>query len=569
MTWDRFRIALLSSSLFIACDGSGNSCTEDETRVGAQCIKVYTQRFVRLNSVGYRPEGRKLATISGGDGTFRVRSGRDVVLEGAGVPVSGEETAEPLLYVADFSEVTEPGAYVLEADGAGSSPRFRIASDVYVEVVQKLMLGLYGQRCGVDVTFEHGGETFEHAECHLEDAWLDSYEKPDEIRATRYGWHDAGDYGKYVNNGAFSLGMMLLAWQQFTPALEAIELEIPERGGAFPDFLDECKFQLDWLMQMQLEDGSVADRVTTRGFDGTVSPEDSVGRRRLSPATTTATADFVAVVARAARAFGPYDAALAEGYREAAERGWEYLTATPEDTMPPQGSSMRAEFTGGYWSSDGDDRFWAAAELWETTGDPDLLADLEVRAESARPGVYWDWPDMTNLGVFTYLLSEREGRNLDLVDSLNATVQAHARIVEGASNAHPYGSPLGYRYIWGSNGIAARTTMSVAVASAMDPGAATTYATDTIATTLDHLLGRNYYGRSYVTGLGYYPARFPHHRPSQADSAFEPWPGLLVGGPEATATSWNDADSDFRTNEIAINWNAAMIYAAASLLPAE
>jgi hypothetical protein len=33
------------------------------------------------------------------------------------------------------------------------------------------------------------------------------------------------------------------------------------------------------------------------------------------------------------------------------------------------------------------------------------------------------------------------------------------------------------------------------------------------------------------------------------------------------ATAWRDDGKDYQTNEIAINWNAAMIYAAASLLP--
>ena len=94
-----------------------------------------------------------------------------------------------------------------------------------------------------------------------------------------------------------------------------------------------------------------------------------------------------------------------------------------------------------------------------------------------------------------------------------------------------------------------------------------------ISLQLDHLLGRNYYGRSYVTGVGYHPPQNPHHRPSQADSAREPWPGLLVGGPWSSssppATAWVDESEDYNTNEIAINWNAAMIYAAASLLPSE
>jgi endoglucanase len=51
-----------------------------------------------------------------------------------------------------------------------------------------------------------------------------------------------------------------------------------------------------------------------------------------------------------------------------------------------------------------------------------------------------------------------------------------------------------------------------------------------------------------------------------------PWPGLLVGGPSQggepePATRWVDNFNDYESNEVAINWNAAMIYAVAAMLP--
>jgi hypothetical protein len=87
---------------------------------------------------------------------------------------------------------------------------------------------------------------------------------------------------------------------------------------------------------------------------------------------------------------------------------------------------------------------------------------------------------------------------------------------------------------------------------------------DTCLDALNHLLGRNCYGRSFVTGLGFNPPMHPHDR--RCGDGQGPWPGYLVGGPHPTATDWHDAQSDFRTNEIAINWNAALIYALAACL---
>jgi len=83
-----------------------------------------------------------------------------------------------------------------------------------------------------------------------------------------------------------------------------------------------------------------------------------------------------------------------------------------------------------------------------------------------------------------------------------------------------------------------------------------------------HLFGRNYYNRSYVTGLGREPAMHPHDRRSGADGIDAPWPGYVVGGGQS-ATGWHDDQEDYRTNEIAINWQAGLVYALAAFTSGE
>jgi len=90
------------------------------------------------------------------------------------------------------------------------------------------------------------------------------------------------------------------------------------------------------------------------------------------------------------------------------------------------------------------------------------------------------------------------------------------------------------------------------------------------ATALDalhHLLGRNTFGRSFVTGIGFEPPLHPHDRLSGSLKLGVPSPGLLVGGPHPRATDWQDVQADFQHNEIAINWNAALIYLLAEFVP--
>jgi endoglucanase len=83
---------------------------------------------------------------------------------------------------------------------------------------------------------------------------------------------------------------------------------------------------------------------------------------------------------------------------------------------------------------------------------------------------------------------------------------------------------------------------------------------------LNFLFGRNYYNRSFVTGLGLNPPMYPHDRRSGGDSLRDPWPGYLVGGGWPGAKDWKDDQDSYQTNEIAINWNGALIYALAASL---
>ena len=71
--------------------------------------------------------------------------------------------------------------------------------------------------------------------------------------------------------------------------------------------------------------------------------------------------------------------------------------------------------------------------------------------------------------------------------------------------------------------------------------------------------------------VGYNPPVNIHHRPSVADKVYFPYPGLLVGGTggrDNKATTWVDEVGDGSSNEVAVNWNAPLVYAAAALTPA-
>ena len=544
---------------------------------------------VRADSVGYVSNREKRVTIvlpagmtSLSDTTAEVRDAdTDTVVWSCTVtgPMT-DSTTGATVYVGDFSPFTSPGNYYIAvpglqtSSGAAQSATFPIAPDVFRTVLVHAMVGLYGQRCGSGVNINLDSQHWAHGICHTQDAsqkYLDGV-LMDTIRPSLHGWHDAGDYGKYTTNGAFTVGMMLQAFEHFQPMLSKLTLPIPETAGEFPDYLDEVKWELDWLLTTQIDDGSVAFKVTAMNFESlTVMPEQDGSRRFYTPISTSATADFAAVMAQASRIYRPYNADLADSYLVAARKAYDFLKANglikPDLTMFS---------TGGYDgnSGDTDNRTWAAAEMWETTGEDVFLADFEGTTKMPKAiADNFDWDNVQNLGVFTYLLSARAGRDQGMVDAMTTAMLASADALASRADAAPFGRSLA-NYWWGSNGAIARTSMNLWVAGVLSPTNAPRYM-DAIAMQLDHLLGRNFYDRTQVTGVGYHPPIQPHHRPSISDNTSNPWPGLLVGGPNPSAdtmvppgATWKDSSDAYDLNEIAINWNGALIYAAAALTPA-
>ncbi len=306
-------------------------------------------------------------------------------------------------------------------------------------------------------------------------------------------------------------------------------------------------------------------------------PDNDGQKRYFSGIGTAMTANFVAVMAKAARIYkddAPTDAAK---YLAAAQLGYAYLTANAgpavADNDNPR-SSSNAFSTGHYFETDPDNRIWAAAELWETTGDPAVLADFETRATGLTVAADFDWPNVANLGVYTYLFSQRPdaaARDATLVAALSASLMTAADSLVTTAASHAFGRALGDNFYWGSNGSVARTAMLLWVANLLAPDPKYL---NTIQMQVDFLLGRNSYDRSQVTMVGYHPPLAPHHGPSSGDGIPDPWPGLLVGGANSTSsmvapsdTNWTDNAADYDVNEIAINWITPFVYATAALTP--
>ncbi|MCF8358309.1 MAG: glycoside hydrolase family 9 protein [Prolixibacteraceae bacterium] len=526
-------------------------------------LSAHANSFFGLNSIGYLPEQPKVASVATGFDSFAVVDAetKQPVFVGTLSDSVYQEDVKMSVQFADFSPVKQVGEYYLQINDTLKSPVFKIAPDVYNFALTTSMRAFYLWRCGTAVEGKYNGITYTHDACHMEDGWLDSIGMPNQQRDGTGGWHDAGDHGKYVVNAGITVGMMFMAWEQFNDKLKAYDFDLPETAPGFPDYLKELKWETDWLLKMQYPDGSgrVSHKLTRNAFAGFIMPEDDTEKRYFTEWSSAATASFTGMMAQAARYFKPYDEVYAQKCLNAALLSYEFLKENPDYKR----FSQRFR-TGGYHSPDFDDRLWAAIELWETTGESEYLEDFEERLSEIEEKVdqNWDWPVIKNMAVFQYILSDREGKNPELLAEVKKqTIEVADKIVEVAK-ADIFSRPLGDRYYWGCNGTVVRQVLNLQVANKIKQKK------EYITTSLDaihNIFGRNQYGRSFVTGLGYLPPMNPHDRRSGADDIEAPWPGYIVGGGNK-ALDWIDEERSFSTNEVAINWQAALVYALAGFV---
>ena len=519
---------------------------------------------IKLNSLGFLPDKPKTATITAACSTFEVKNASDgkSVYSGNVTGPKHQEDVNQDAWIADFSTVQEKGLFYLDIPGVGRSVEFQIDDHVYNKPYYTAMRAFYLWRCGTAVEGTHNGIHYSHDACHMEDAWQDYIGNPDSRRDGTGGWHDAGDFGKYTVNAGVTMGMLFLAWEHFGEDLNRISLDLPETAAGWPDFLEELKWETDWLLKMQYPDGSgrISHKLTRLNFSGFIMPETDSEKRYYSEWGSAATADFAAIMAMAARHFKPYDAEYAKTCLDAAVKSYDFLKNNPDDKRP----DLRLFSTGGYGTSDSDDRLWAAAELWQTTQEEVYLKDFEQRAQAGRGfiDIDWDWGNVRNLGMLTYIMSDHPGRDQVLAAKIKTDLVAVADKLVAQAQNDVYARPLGSRYYWGCNGTVARQVVLLQAADQIESNPAYQ---KTALDAVGHLFGRNYYGRSYVTGLGHHPPMNPHDRRSGADGIADPWPGYVVGGGHS-ATNWTDVEEDYRTNEIAVNWQAALVYALAGFV---
>lgn len=563
---------------------------------------VIERPAVRVNQVGYPSWAAKQATLV---------SDASEPVEFAVVTATGEagwrglsrpwrERPEPTsglpVHVLDFSAAAVAGDGLSIVAGAATSHPFRIGDDVYAGLARDALEVFYLLRSGCEIDDARApgyGRPAGHVgrAPNRGDIAVPPWTGPEADR--RYpgwratgtfdvsgGWYDAGDYGKYVTSGSIALWQLLqAAGARRTAGHDDRHLRL---------LVEECRWQLDWLLRMQVPAGQQHAGTAFHRVHGTRwspmpgLPHEDPTERVLHRPSTAATLHLAAVAAHGARLFRPMDPPYAARLLAAARTA--YAAAHTEPVLVPPDDEGGSG--GGPYGDDefADDGYWAAAQLWLTTGERAFLAAV-TRSDQHTADVFdpagFDFDRVAAPARIDLALAA--GPGLPDRDRVRTSVVDAADRLCALQSAQPWGQPYAppTGWDWGSNG---RILNNLAVLVAAHALTSENRFRDGIVQGMDHLLGRNALGQSYITGYGTDSTRHPRTRQFGHDldpRLPPPPPGAVVGGPNSRVYPGFPADPRLRdlppqccyldeptsetTNDICIRWNAPLVHVAGHL----
>jgi endoglucanase len=576
---------------------------------------------VKVNQHGYvigEPHRATLVTDSEDAVAWELRDESDAVVTSGTTSPKGVDASSGLnVHVIDFTDTAPAGTYTITSDGDESYP-FAIGEELYDELLTDALNYFYLARSGIEIEEEIVGADYARPAGHVSTAGGDDTNQgdynvgcqPAEESLVVYGeawtcdytldvvggWYDAGDHGKYVVNGGIATAQLLGTYERAlragSDAIAALadgSLNLPEHGNGVPDVLDEAKWELDFMMSMTVPEGEelegmVHHKVHDYGWTGLpLLPHNDAKVRYLHRPSTAATLNLAATAAQGARLFDTFDGEYADDLLNAAKVAWNAALAHPAIYA----TAADGNNGGGPYNDDNvaDEFYWAAAELYLTTGDAEYLTFLQgspvADAESFPvAGISWDaLAAIAKINLATVPSSFPD--RIAIADQVVAGAQAIAEI----QAAQSFGQALAEdQFLWGSNSGVLNNIVILAAGYDLSGDADLRKAA---FESMDYLLGRNALANSYITGYGTQYSENQHSRWFAAQLTAElphPPAGSVAGGPNTTQGTWDptfaalypagdcapqfcyvDDIQSWSTNEITVNWNSALSAAAGFL----
>lgn len=558
------------------------------------------------DQIGFEPNEKKII-VTTEPGSYKLvneDSGECVLVKEA---VKRFEATDPLseeeTYSVDFTEVNKEGKYRVykvtdntddsqdksndNNQDAEKSDEFVISEKIYTDLQRALSKALYFQRCGCALEAKHAG-IYTHKACHTDPVihLMDYVNKTANPKTfdLRGGWHDAGDFGRYSTAGAVALGHILYAYELFGNVMQG-ELNIPEAGNGVPDILNECRYELDWLIKLQDEEGGVYHKLTAFTHAPFIMPEEDKDQFMLYPVSSMAVADYVAVMALASRIYAKFDPEFSKLAIEKARKSFKWL----QNHGYVGFTNYPGSHTGEYGDSDDDDeRLWAAAEMLRTDKTGDVAAYRAMFEKTINDEdvtlTSFGWGEVSGFAALSVLTDENHTAGAEAENKFKEAIKKEVLRLIDVMGQNGYNLAMAPKdFVWGSNMTVLNRSILFALADIANIAVSVADMTyrEVVFEQMHYVLGRNALNRSYVTGFGEHAYKNPHNRPTAMDGIEDPMEGWVSGGPfshfcdadalrileKGTAPMKCHADhvGSYSTNEITIYWNSPAIFVTAYL----
>lgn len=533
------------------------------------CNKEYDEyelhgSYIRLNMIGYNTNDTKIAVIGSQKRLHKKKfkiveadNPKNVVYKGKiGEDRGSRNTPFDGNFTCDFSDFTTPGRYILKINRKTISEPFTIgAKDEYKDVLAKLLEFYRSQRCG-------DTDPLLHKPCHLNDAKA--------VIDASGGWHDAGDYIKFMITSTF-IALNLVTTIDYGTAYDQTGVfQDISPANSIPDIVEEARVGLEWILKMTVDydKGNYYYQMSgAEDHDHWRMPEsdDRTGvtgnpRKIRAGWGGNLLGRSAASLAIAARIFEADDPDFAKKCLERAVA----LYADKANYENAKKSDPNDFYDERGWQ---DDVVLAAAELYNTTGDREYFdyasQNLQVLKQD---GINWFSTDF-----LAYAACYRYG-----IEKGTALMKMKAALNKSARRSDGDVYYLSSGYSWGTS---AEYTADAQKAIMYYYLTDDTQYLEMAQAQRDYLLGRNNWGISFIIGVGHTYPENPH---SQIHDYAGPQVGAVVGGP-AESKDWrgamshikyfedrftkfqsniiyHDYSEDYYTNEVANDYNACSVF---------
>ena len=513
--------------------------------------------FVRVNQVGFLPQDIKSAIIMSKTNLVNVSftvvdaKSEKIIYKNKIDTNRGNWGKFPFNYQIDFSGIKTNGLYNIMV-GDKKYFTFKISKDNYAGITDSLLLFLKVQRCGPT-------KPWLHEPCHMFDSPTIIGDEAEGGIDVTGGWHDAGDYIKFLNSTAYTTYMLLFSYE-----FDKSKFEFDRNKNNEPDVLEEAKIGLDWITRacykknkfitqvQDVDDHSQTWRMPENDslkFDRPAYP--GIGKNMIGLVSAT--------LSLASRIWKERfsDKQSSEKWLGVAKQIYQGRNQSPNLDVVQSGMYQ-------------DSRFWGklalgAIELYKSTNETKYLTDSFVYGDSAKSDYWWSWGDIDALAQFRIAEHNPRFKNY-LQNNLIAFNTNKDKMIFGEGTV----------YSWGTT----NTFLGIALQAILWKKLTNESTFDTLKYfQRDFILGKNPWGISFIYNIGEKYSRKFHSQISKLNGGY--LPGAVSAGPAPKSISdsykiqhtdysysefnsddvlYFDDEMDYITNEPTIVSNATAIF---------